>query len=137
VTSPNSLLVIFEAGKSSRAPTSSIAARASRDRPSNASSLAVKVADQQCLQGAPQHELTVGGLERVFGTNYLGPLALTLPALLRIAKPRGVTVASSASKLGKIDFDKLQKRTTPTAKAQKVPARRCRTPSSSTKPVVR
>jgi NAD(P)-dependent dehydrogenase (short-subunit alcohol dehydrogenase family) len=61
--------------------------------------------------GAPQRELTVDGFERVFGTNYLGPFALTgllLPALLRTTSPRVVTVASSASKLGKIDFDNLQ-----------------------------
>jgi NAD(P)-dependent dehydrogenase (short-subunit alcohol dehydrogenase family) len=61
--------------------------------------------------GAPQRELTADGFERVFGTNYLGPFALTgllLPALLRTAKPRVVTVASSAGKLGRIDFDNLQ-----------------------------
>jgi NAD(P)-dependent dehydrogenase (short-subunit alcohol dehydrogenase family) len=61
--------------------------------------------------GAPQRELTVDGFERVFGTNYLGPFALTgllLPALLRTAQARVVTVASSASKLGRIDFDNLQ-----------------------------
>jgi NAD(P)-dependent dehydrogenase (short-subunit alcohol dehydrogenase family) len=61
--------------------------------------------------GAPQRELTADSFERVFGTNYLGPFALTgllLPALLSTAKPRVVTVASSAGKLGKIDFDNLQ-----------------------------
>jgi NAD(P)-dependent dehydrogenase (short-subunit alcohol dehydrogenase family) len=61
--------------------------------------------------GAPKRELTVDGFERVFGTNYLGPFTLTgllLPALLRTARPRVVTIASSASKLGKIDFDNLQ-----------------------------
>jgi NAD(P)-dependent dehydrogenase (short-subunit alcohol dehydrogenase family) len=61
--------------------------------------------------GAPQRELTADGFERVFATNYLGPFALTgllLPALLRTAKPRVVTVASSAGKLGRIDFDNLQ-----------------------------
>jgi NAD(P)-dependent dehydrogenase (short-subunit alcohol dehydrogenase family) len=61
--------------------------------------------------GAPQRELTIDGFEQVFGTNYLGPFALTgllLPALLRTSYPRVVTVASSAARLGKIDFDNLQ-----------------------------
>jgi NAD(P)-dependent dehydrogenase (short-subunit alcohol dehydrogenase family) len=61
--------------------------------------------------GPPQRKLTVDGFEQVFGTNYLGPFALTgllLPALLRTAKPRVVTVASSASKQGEIDFENLQ-----------------------------
>jgi NAD(P)-dependent dehydrogenase (short-subunit alcohol dehydrogenase family) len=63
------------------------------------------------MGGSPQRKLSVDGFEQVFGTNYLGPFALTgllLPALLRAAKPRVVTVASSASKRGKIDFDNLQ-----------------------------
>jgi NAD(P)-dependent dehydrogenase (short-subunit alcohol dehydrogenase family) len=61
--------------------------------------------------GAPQRELTIDGFELQFGTNYLGPFALTallLPALLGTANPRVIAVASSASKLGKIDFDNLQ-----------------------------
>jgi NAD(P)-dependent dehydrogenase (short-subunit alcohol dehydrogenase family) len=61
--------------------------------------------------GTPERESTFDGFERVFGTNYLGPFALTallLPALLRAVEPRVIVVASSASKFGKIDFDNLQ-----------------------------
>jgi len=63
------------------------------------------------VMAIPKRTLTVDGFETQFGTNYLGPFALTallLPALLRTAAPRVVTVASSASKWGKIDFDNLQ-----------------------------
>jgi NAD(P)-dependent dehydrogenase (short-subunit alcohol dehydrogenase family) len=63
------------------------------------------------VMAIPQRELTVDGFERQFGTNYLGPFALTallLPALLRTEKPRVVTVSSSAAKMGKIKFDNLQ-----------------------------
>jgi NAD(P)-dependent dehydrogenase (short-subunit alcohol dehydrogenase family) len=58
-----------------------------------------------------RRELTVDGFERTFGTNYLGPFALTgllLPALLRADQARVVTVASAASKQGKIDLNDLQ-----------------------------
>ena len=58
-----------------------------------------------------RRELTVDGFERTFATNYLGPFALTgllLPALLRTDEARVVTVASAASKQGKIDLNDLQ-----------------------------
>jgi NAD(P)-dependent dehydrogenase (short-subunit alcohol dehydrogenase family) len=55
-------------------------------------------------------QLTADGFERQIGTNHLGHFALTgllLPALLRTAAPRVVTVSSNAHKIGKMDFDDL------------------------------
>jgi len=65
------------------------------------------------VMAVPQREVTEDGLERQFGTNYLGPFALTgllLPALRRSASPRVTTVSSSAANMGlrKINFDDLQ-----------------------------
>jgi NAD(P)-dependent dehydrogenase (short-subunit alcohol dehydrogenase family) len=63
------------------------------------------------VMALPQRELTVDGFERQFATNFLGPFALTallLPAVLRTPGSRVVTVASTASNYGKIDFDNLQ-----------------------------
>jgi NAD(P)-dependent dehydrogenase (short-subunit alcohol dehydrogenase family) len=61
----------------------------------------------------PTRELTDDGFERQFGTNYLGPFALTmllLPALLRSPSPRVTTVSSGAANMGlkRINFEDLQ-----------------------------
>ena len=59
----------------------------------------------------PAREVTADGFERQFATNYLGPFVLTallLPSIKQIAGSRVVTVSSSASKQGKIEFDNLQ-----------------------------
>ncbi|MGP8072707.1 MAG: oxidoreductase [Thermoplasmata archaeon] len=61
----------------------------------------------------PQRQLTEDGFERQFGTNYLGPFALTLglmPALLRSPSPRVTTVSSASANGGKkrIMFEDLQ-----------------------------
>ena len=55
--------------------------------------------------------VTEDGFERQFGTNHLGHFALTgriMPALLRAASPRVVTIASIAHRRGAIDFGDLQ-----------------------------
>jgi NAD(P)-dependent dehydrogenase (short-subunit alcohol dehydrogenase family) len=54
---------------------------------------------------------TVDGFEMQFGTNHLGPFALTgllLPTLLAYEGARVVTVSSSLARMGKINFDDLQ-----------------------------
>ena len=59
----------------------------------------------------PARASTADGFERQFGTNHLGPFALTgllLPALLRSKASRVVAVASIAHRGGKIDFPDLQ-----------------------------
>jgi NAD(P)-dependent dehydrogenase (short-subunit alcohol dehydrogenase family) len=63
------------------------------------------------VMALPTRELTEDGFERQFATNYLGPFALTgllLPSIKQIAGSRVVTVSSSASNQGKIEFDNLQ-----------------------------
>jgi len=63
------------------------------------------------VMALPTRELTVDGFERQFGTNHLGHFALTgllMPALLKAAAPRVVTVASLAHRNGKIVWDNLQ-----------------------------
>jgi NAD(P)-dependent dehydrogenase (short-subunit alcohol dehydrogenase family) len=63
------------------------------------------------VMGLPTRELTVDGFERQFGTNYLGPFALTAllwPSIKPQPGSRVVTVSSSASKWGRIDFTNLQ-----------------------------
>jgi NAD(P)-dependent dehydrogenase (short-subunit alcohol dehydrogenase family) len=63
------------------------------------------------VMAIPTREMTVDGFERQFGTNYLGPFALTallLPAIRPEPGSRVVTVSSSAATWGKIDFDNLQ-----------------------------
>ncbi len=58
----------------------------------------------------PKRELTRDGFELQFGTNYLGPFALTahlLPLLRRGRHPRVVTLSSVAARSGTIDFDNL------------------------------
>jgi len=63
------------------------------------------------VMALPKRETTVDGFERQFGTNHLGHFALTgllMPALLKAAVPRVVTVSSLAHRNGKINFDDLQ-----------------------------
>ena len=55
--------------------------------------------------------VTADGFERMFGTNHLGHFALTgllVPALLRAAAPRVVTISSVAHRRARIEFDDLQ-----------------------------
>lgn len=63
------------------------------------------------VMALPTREVTCDGFERQFGTNYLGPFALTA-LLFSSIKPlpgsRIITVASAASNQGKITFDNLQ-----------------------------
>ncbi len=66
----------------------------------------------------PPYGTTVQGHELQFGTNHLGHFALTgrlLPGLLNSPESRVVTVASTANRFGRIDFDDLnhQKRYIP------------------------
>jgi NAD(P)-dependent dehydrogenase (short-subunit alcohol dehydrogenase family) len=63
------------------------------------------------VMALPTREVTGDGFERQFATNYLGPFALTgllLPSIKQMAGARVVTVSSSASNQGKIEFDNLQ-----------------------------
>jgi NAD(P)-dependent dehydrogenase (short-subunit alcohol dehydrogenase family) len=63
------------------------------------------------VMAVPKRELTVDGYERQFATNYLGPFALTallFGSVKARAGSRIVTVSSTASKFGKIDFANLQ-----------------------------
>ena len=63
------------------------------------------------VMALPTREVTGDGFERQFATNYLGPFALTmllLPSIKQTAGSRVVTVSSSASNQGKIEFDNLQ-----------------------------
>ena len=63
------------------------------------------------VMGIPKREVTVDGFERQFGTNFLGPFALTgllMPALLQTRDARVVTISSGMAEQGKIDFDNLQ-----------------------------
>src|SRR5580698_4362045 len=65
------------------------------------------------VMAVPRRELTEDGFERQFGTNFLGPFALTvllLPALQRAPSPRVTTVSSGAANMGlrRINFDDLQ-----------------------------
>jgi NAD(P)-dependent dehydrogenase (short-subunit alcohol dehydrogenase family) len=61
---------------------------------------------------APPRRLTKDGFESQFGTNHLGHFALTgllLSTLLAADAPRVVTVASGAHRIGKINFDDLNR----------------------------
>jgi len=65
------------------------------------------------VMAVPKRQVTEDGFERQFGTNFLGPFALTmalLPALMRAPSPRVTTVSSGAANMGlkKINFDDLQ-----------------------------
>ncbi len=59
----------------------------------------------------PTRMTTADGFELQFGSNYLGPFALTmrlLPLLLAAPAPRVVTMSSGAANMGRIHFDDLQ-----------------------------
>ena len=59
----------------------------------------------------PKREVTVDGFERQFGTNHLGPFALTgllFPALRKSARPRVVALSSGTAYFGRVDLDNLQ-----------------------------
>jgi NAD(P)-dependent dehydrogenase (short-subunit alcohol dehydrogenase family) len=63
------------------------------------------------VMALPAREVTRDGFERQFATNYLGPFALTgllLSSIKQTSGSRVVTVSSSASNQGKIEFDNLQ-----------------------------
>jgi NAD(P)-dependent dehydrogenase (short-subunit alcohol dehydrogenase family) len=62
------------------------------------------------VMAVPTREVTEDGFERQFGTNYLGPFALTgllLPLLRRSPSPRITTVSSGAANMGlrRINFE--------------------------------
>jgi len=59
----------------------------------------------------PTRFTTADGFELQFGSNYLGPFALTmrlLPLLLAATAPRVVTMSSGLANMGRIQFDDLQ-----------------------------
>lgn len=63
------------------------------------------------VMALPTREFTADGFEMQFGTNFLGPFALTarlLPLLRKGINPRIITVSSIAARNGKIDFNNLQ-----------------------------
>ncbi|MFK4482752.1 MULTISPECIES: SDR family oxidoreductase [unclassified Curtobacterium] len=63
------------------------------------------------VMAPPQRFETVDGFELQFGTNFLGPFALTnllLPSLLRAETPRVATMSSLAAIPGRIRFGDLQ-----------------------------
>jgi len=63
------------------------------------------------VMAPPRRFETVDGFELQFGTNFLGPFALTnllLPALLRASGSRVATMSSIAAVPGRIRFDDLQ-----------------------------
>ena len=65
------------------------------------------------VMAVPKRQVTEDGFELQFGTNFLGPFALTgllMPVLQRSASARVTTVSSGAANMGtrKINFDDLQ-----------------------------
>ena len=65
------------------------------------------------VMSVPNRQTTEDGFELQFGTNFLGPFALTMslmPALMRASSPRVTTVSSGAANMGlkRINFDDLQ-----------------------------
>ncbi|MCA1223146.1 SDR family oxidoreductase [Streptomyces sp. 8L] len=63
------------------------------------------------VMSPPTRMTTADGFELQFGSNYLGPFALTLrllPALLAAPAPRVATMSSGTANYGRIDFDDLQ-----------------------------
>ena len=65
------------------------------------------------VMSVPKRAITEDGFERQFGTNYLGPFALTgllFPILRRSPWPRITTVSSGAANMGlrRVNFDDLQ-----------------------------
>ncbi|WP_066944719.1 SDR family oxidoreductase, partial [Streptomyces lushanensis] len=63
------------------------------------------------VMAPPTRMTTADGFELQFGTNYLGPFALTvrlLPLLLAATAPRVATMSSGTANYGRIHFDDLQ-----------------------------
>ena len=63
------------------------------------------------VMAPPTRFTTADGFELQFGSNFLGPFALTvrlLPLVLAAAAPRVVTMSSGAANFGRIHFDDLQ-----------------------------
>ena len=63
------------------------------------------------VMAPPARMTTADGFELQFGSNFLGPFALTvrlLPLILAAANPRVVTMSSGLASIGRIDFDDLQ-----------------------------
>ena len=63
------------------------------------------------VMAPPRRFTTADGFELQFGSNFLGPFALTLrllPLLLAAPAPRVVTMSSVAARTGRIRFDDLQ-----------------------------
>ena len=65
------------------------------------------------VMSVPKRQVTDDRFELQFGTNFLGPFALTLslmPALMRVPSPRVTTVSSGAANMGlkRINFGDLQ-----------------------------
>lgn len=63
------------------------------------------------VMAPPTRMVTADGFELQFGTNYLGPFALTLrllPLVLAAPAPRVVMMCSKAAEFGQIRFDDLQ-----------------------------
>jgi NAD(P)-dependent dehydrogenase (short-subunit alcohol dehydrogenase family) len=63
------------------------------------------------VMAVPQRMTTADGFELQFGTNFLGPFALTnllLPLVLSAGAPRVTTMASGAANFGRINFRDLQ-----------------------------
>jgi len=65
------------------------------------------------VMSVPTRQVTEDGFELQFGTNFLGPFALTMslmPALMRAQSPKVTTVSSGAANTGvkKINFGDLQ-----------------------------
>jgi len=63
------------------------------------------------VMAPPQRQTTVDGSELQWGSNFLGPFALTnllLPVLLRTKAPRVVTMTSSAAHWAKINWEDIQ-----------------------------
>jgi NAD(P)-dependent dehydrogenase (short-subunit alcohol dehydrogenase family) len=63
------------------------------------------------VMAVPSRMTTADGFELQFGSNFLGPFALTvrlLPLLLAAAAPRVATMSSGVANMGRIRFDDLQ-----------------------------
>jgi NAD(P)-dependent dehydrogenase (short-subunit alcohol dehydrogenase family) len=63
------------------------------------------------VMAVPKRTTTADGFELQFGSNFLGPFALTvrlLPLLLAAPAPRVVTMSSGMASIGRIHFDDLQ-----------------------------
>jgi NAD(P)-dependent dehydrogenase (short-subunit alcohol dehydrogenase family) len=64
------------------------------------------------VMAPPRRMTTADGFELQFGSNFLGPFALTvglLPLVLAAEAPRVVTMSSGAANYGRIRFDDLQR----------------------------